>query len=167
MLPKVNKILYSTDLSFASRESFAHALSIAKQYDAKIYILHLIEKLSADARFTLETYLLNSKSRHSILRDRIKNANDRLDDFLDEFWRQHSDYPELKKYIESIHIAEAYPAEAILRVSAIKEVDLIVMGTHEKGVKHRFLGSVARDVLGQTVLPVLMVPLHEGELTKK
>jgi len=38
-------------------------------------------------------------------------------------------------------------------------VDLIVMGTHEKGMLHSFLGSVAKNVLSRSHIPMLIVPL--------
>ena len=148
MLPEIRKILYSTDLSPGSYAALEQALYIAKQTGAEVYILHLVEKLSDDARFTLETYLMDSKNRYQILRERIKHAQQRLEASQDAFWQRHPDEQDARAHIKSIHIAEAYPAEAILRVSQDKDVDLIVMGTHEKGVMHTFLGSVAKNVLG-------------------
>ena len=79
----------------------------------------------------------------------------------EDFWQQHPDEKEVRQQITSIHIAEAYPAEAILKVSQDKGVDLIVMGTHKKGVMHTFLGSVAKNVLGRSRIPMLVVPLPE------
>jgi len=160
MLPKIRKILYSTDLSSGSYVALEQALVIAKETGAEIYILHLVEKLSDDARFALETYVMDSKDRYQILKERTKNAHQRLQDGLESFWKEHPDEQEVRQRILSIHIAEAYPAEAILRVSEDKEVDLIVMGTHEKGMMHTFLGSVAKNVLSRSHIPVLVVPLQ-------
>ncbi|GAB6147125.1 hypothetical protein JCM12294_45690 [Desulfocicer niacini] len=39
--------------------------------------------------------------------------------------------------------------------------DLIVMGTHEKGVSHTFLGTVAKRVLQRSRTPALIVPLSK------
>ena len=159
MLPEIRKILYSTDLSPGSYTALEQALYIAKKTGAEITILHLVEKLSDDARFTLQTYLTDSSSRYEILRQRIKNAQQRLEASQEAFWQKHPDEQEARKQITAIHIAEAYPAEAILKVSQDKEVDLIVMGTHEKGVMHTFLGSVAKNVLSRSQIPMLVVPL--------
>ena len=163
MLPEIRKILYSTDLSAGSYAALEHALTIAKSTGAEIYILHLVEKLSDDARFALETYVMDSKNRYQILKERIKNAQQRLEANQEAFWQQHPDEQDARQRIKSIHIAEAYPAEAILRVSQDKEVDLIVMGTHEKGVVHTFLGSVAKNVLSRSRIPMLVVPLPERD----
>jgi len=159
MLPEIRKILYSTDLSPGSYAALEQALYIAKKTGAEIIILHLVEKLSDDARFTLQTYLTDSNSRYEILRQRIKHAQQRLEASQEDFWQKHSDEQEARQQIKAIHIAEAYPAEAILKVSQDKEVDLIVMGTHEKGMMHTFLGSVAKNVLSRSHIPMLVVPL--------
>ena len=39
--------------------------------------------------------------------------------------------------------------------------DLIVIGSHEHGVSHTFLGSIAKRVLRRTRIPALVVPLLE------
>ncbi|WP_428981112.1 universal stress protein [Marinomonas phaeophyticola] len=41
------------------------------------------------------------------------------------------------------------------------KVDLIVMGTHEKGMFQTFLGSVAKNVLSRSQIPMYIVPLVE------
>lgn len=158
MFPEVDKILYCTDLSSSANRVLEHTLYIAKQTQAEVYLLHLIDKLSDDARFTLETYVYSRKSRVDILRERIKHAQKRVNEQLDQFWEKHPDELRYKHLIKSIHIAEAHPVEAIIQVSHDKEIDLVVMGTHGKVVMNTFLGSVAKNVLGRSTIPVLIVP---------
>lgn len=158
MLPEVQKILYCTDLSSAANDTLAQALYFAKKTEAEIYLLHLIDKLSEDARFTLETYVIGKKNRYDILRDRIKHAQEGVNAQLDAFWQCNPEELENKHLIKSIHIAEAHAAEAILNVSHDKEIDLIIMGSHEKGPVHTFLGSVAKSVLNRSTVPVMVVP---------
>ena len=44
------------------------------------------------------------------------------------------------------------------------ECDAIVMGTHGKGIiANAFLGSVAKQVLRRTRMPVFIIPLPRGE----
>ncbi|MBN3563104.1 universal stress protein [Aliamphritea spongicola] len=164
MLPKVRKILYSTDLSKSSTAAFEHATYLAKQTGADIHILHVVEKLSSDAKITLQTYVMDSKSRHDLLQERVHNATDKLHARQDNFWNSlHPDEAEVRKQIKSIDIVEAYPAETIIKTSKELDVDLIVMGTHEKGMLHTFLGSVAKKVLSHSRIPMLIVPLAERE----
>lgn len=166
MLPEVRKILYCTDLSSAANDTLAQALYIAKKTEAEIYLLHLIDKLSEDARFTLETYVVGNKNRYDILRDRIKHAQDGVQAQLETFWQHYPEELANKHLIKSIHIAEAHAAEAILNVSHDKEIDLVIMGSHEKGPVHTFLGSVAKSVLNRSNIPVMVVPIQKKRKKK-
>ncbi|MCB5162069.1 universal stress protein [Marinomonas sp. E8] len=78
----------------------------------------------------------------------------------DEFWSQVT--PEDRVFrdkVKSLKVIESYPVEAILNASRDLHADLIVMGTHEKGFVETFLGSVAKNVLSRSRVPVLVVPL--------
>jgi nucleotide-binding universal stress UspA family protein len=160
MLPEIKKILYSTDLSKSSATVFEQVIYLAKKTGADIHILHVVEKLSSDAKMTLETYVMDSKSRHRLLQERTVLAKKKLQERQRYFWDKlnQSDYA-VRQQIKSIEIIEAYPAETILKTSRELEVDLIVMGTHEKGILHSFLGSVAKNVLSRSHIPMLIVPL--------
>jgi nucleotide-binding universal stress UspA family protein len=160
MLPEIKKILYSTDLSKSSTTVFEQVIYLAQQTGADIHILHVVEKLSSDAKMTLESYVMDSKSRHSLLQERSSLAKKKLEERQEYFWnRVNDDEREVRHQIKSIEIVEAYPAETILKTSSKLGVDLIVMGTHEKGMLHSFLGSVAKNVLSRSHIPMLIVPL--------
>ena len=47
MIPKIKKILYTTDLSPNSAYAFRYAINAAKQHDAKIIFLHVLERPSS------------------------------------------------------------------------------------------------------------------------
>jgi len=164
MLPEVRKILYSTDLSKSSTAAFEHAAYIAKKTGAEIHILHIVEKLSNDAKITFQTYVMDSNSRHDLLQERVHRAEEKLHARQDNFWDNlHPDDAAVRKQIKSIKIVEAYPAETILKISKELDADLIIMGTHEKGILHTFLGSVAKNVLNRSRIPMMIVPISEKE----
>jgi nucleotide-binding universal stress UspA family protein len=160
MLPEIKKILYSTDLSKSSTTVFEQVIYLAKKTGADIHILHVVEKLSSDAKMTLESYVMDSKSRHALLQERTILATKKLEERQAYFWNKLNESDSaIRQQIKSINIVEAYPAETILKTSIKLEVDLIVMGTHEKGMLHSFLGSVAKNVLSRSHIPMLIVPL--------
>lgn len=164
MLPEVRKILYSTDLSKSSTAAFEHATYIAKKTGAEIHILHVVEKLSNEAKITLQTYVMDRKSRHDLLQERVHNAESKLHQRQDNFWDSlHPDEADVRKQIKSINVVEAFPAETILKYSKELDVDLIVMGTHEKGIMHTFLGSVAKNVLNRSQVPMMIIPIATKE----
>ncbi len=79
---------------------------------------------------------------------------------VDAFWRlQDEEDREVKRQMVSVEVCEGYPAEEILKKVAEIKVDLIVMGAHEKGLIHTFLGSVAKSVLRRSRVPIVVVPL--------
>jgi nucleotide-binding universal stress UspA family protein len=160
MLVNYNKILYCTDLSENAFHAFRHAISLAIQSNSKVHVLHVVEELSADARITIQAFIMKKEDRKEALRDRATQAKAHLqkcmDDFFDNLGEEGNTAREL---IESIDIIEAYPAEQILKTSKKRRCDLIVMGAHEKGIKHNFLGSVAKSVLRRSSVPTLIVPL--------
>ncbi|MGD2272618.1 MAG: universal stress protein, partial [Desulfobacterales bacterium] len=55
-------------------------------------------------------------------------------------------------------------AEIILREADQLNCDVIVMGSHGKGIINQtFLGSVTKRVLRRTRKPVFIIPLPKGE----
>jgi len=163
MLPEVKKILYSTDLSRGSTAAFEHAAYLAKKTGAEIHIMHVVEKLSSDAKITLKTYVMDAGHRREFLNERVHHAEAKLQQRQEEFWSAQSEEDQkVRSQIKSISVVESYPAEAILKTSKELDVDLILMGTHEKGMVHTFLGSVAKNVLGRSRIPMMIVPLPEA-----
>lgn len=164
MLPELKQILYCTDLSKNASYAFKYAAYLSKQTGAKVHILHVVEKLSNDARFTLQTYVMNAKSRDEFINHRIDHAKELLQHRQDYFWDVLAPTEKsLRDNIASIDVIEHYPAETILKRSQELKVDLIVMGAHEKGLMHTFLGSIAKTVLRHSRIPSMIVPLPEKD----
>ena len=160
----VKNILYSTDLSHNSPIAFGYAAYLAKLTGADIHILHVLERLSDDAVFALQVYVQSEKSRHEMLDLRIERANKLLGEKQDAFWADQSDADKkVRSQIKSLKVCESYPAEEILKASREHKCDLIVMGSHERGMNHTFLGSVAKSVLRRSHVPTLIVPLAETD----
>jgi nucleotide-binding universal stress UspA family protein len=61
-------------------------------------------------------------------------------------------------------VVEGFPAEVILSKADELNCDVIIMGTHGKGViQYTFLGSTSRRVLRRARKPVLIIPLPKGD----
>jgi nucleotide-binding universal stress UspA family protein len=162
MLPQFKKILYCTDLSQNAEYACRYAIALARQNQADIYVLHVAEMPSPDALITLETYIKDFGGRKQFIRQRLEETKKALSgrlkayiDGLPDDERPHADR------IKSINVLESHPVDEILEQSKKLDVDLIVMGTHRKGVAHTFLGSVSKRVMSNTRIPVLVVPLPE------
>ena len=160
MLPDINTILYATDLSGNSAHACRYAVYLAKMTGAKIHVLHVAEKLPADAMDTLEDYLDKDGNREQFLKTRLENSKKLLKKRFEIFWRSMDENERsLKSHIVSLHVVESNPAETIVEFVDKTGADLIVMGTHQKGPVQAFLGSISRRVLGMANVPTLVVPI--------
>ena len=164
MPPEIRSLLYCTDLAHNSIYAFRYAAYLAKLTGADIHILHVLESLSDDARFTIEAYVLDATKRHNILDERLERAKGRLMERQDTFWAEQSAEDQAyRAQIKTIDVCESYPAEEILKRAKQYNCDLIIMGGHEKGFSHTFLGSVAKSVLRRSRIPTMIVPLPEDD----
>ena len=164
MLPEIKKILYTTDLSQNAAFAFRYAALLAKKLDATIVVLHVVEKMSPDAQLALMAYL-DKKDREKLLKERVNRAVERIKNRLKLFCEKElEENPDCMGKVISIEVCEGYPAEEILTKAREFDCDAIVMGAHEKGLTHTFLGSVAKSVLRRSRKPTFIVPLPRGDL---
>ncbi len=158
----LKSVLYSTDLSPNSLIAFGYAAYLAKLTGADIHLLYVLEKLSDDTIFALQTYIQDDAKRHEMIDQRIDKARKRLEERQETFWSaQSAEDRKVRSQIKSVTVCESYPAEEILTTAKKHNCDLIVMGSHERGMTHTFLGSVAKSVMRRSRVPTLIVPLVE------
>jgi len=128
----IKVIVCAIDLTRASRKAFDRALSIARNTNAKLYVLHVVpanRAFSSQAAERLE--LLTT------LRQRAERAGVRV-----RVVEQHAD-----------------PAPAIVLHAQSAKADLVVLGSNRRRGWQRFKqGSVGDAVLRQAAWPVLIVP---------
>ena len=164
MIPRIKNVLYATDLSKNSAYAFRFAVNTAQQHDAQIHLLYVIEPLSPQEEALVLTYVKKEEidQRRS---DAKENLRRRIEERLKQFAeRELKDDPETLNRVVGVHIVEGDPATDILNMAEKLSSDVVIMGTHGKGVlRHAFLGSVAEKVLRRIRKPVYVIPLPEGE----
>ena len=157
MIPKIKEILYATDLSENSAYAFRYAVNSAQQHGAKIHILHVMEEIKTNilaAYYELEKLQEIREKGKEEIKVRIQK---RLETFCQ---RELMKDPECRDLVSSTEVVEGDPAAEILRKADELGVDLVVMGTHGKGLlEHAFLGSVSEKVLHRIKIPVLTIPI--------
>ncbi|MGO1246244.1 MAG: universal stress protein [Oceanisphaera sp.] len=162
MLPNVNNILYCTDLSKNAAYAFQYAVYLAKTTGARVHILKVVEQLTSDERLTLQSYIFNQSGSEEFLQKRLDHAYQHLDQQLADFWdSMDAKNQRLREQIVGYEVVEGYPNQTILERANALECDLIIMGSHEKGWLQTLLGSVAKNVLRDSRIPVLIVPRPE------
>lgn len=168
MIPKIKKILYATDLSPNSTYAMRYVMNSAKNHDAKIIMLHVLEQVPATSQFLISAYL-DEKRLDDILSQNIIDVKAKVEKRMKKFYEKEcKDEPELMDRIDSVEIAEGFPAEVILKKADELSCDIIVMGCHGKGlIENTFLGSTTRRVLKRVKKPVYIIPLpkEKNDLT--
>jgi nucleotide-binding universal stress UspA family protein len=164
MIPQIKKILYTTDLSDNSTEVFKYAMNSAKNYDAGIIILHVLEPLSTTVTGITQVYLTKGQV-DEISEERSAYVKDCINKQLKEFCEKElKNDPECAGRVESIEFCEGFPPDVILMKADEFNCDVIFMGTHGKGlIRSTFLGSTSKRVLRRTRKPVFIIPLPKWE----
>jgi len=157
MIPKIKRVLYATDLSENSMYSFRYAVNTIEKHDAEMIVLHVIEDIPP----AVWAYGMLDRDVADIKEGTMKKLNHRLDEFCKSELREK---PECLKRIRGVEVKKGFPAEEILKVADEQKCDVIIMGTHGKGLlTHTFLGSVAERVLRRSRKPIFIIPLPEKE----
>lgn len=164
MKPTITHILFTTDLSKNSTYALRHAAGLANATGAKLHVLHVMEPLSEDARITIQMFIQDKASQEETLITRKQHVKAVLTERQKNFWAALPDEDKLvRDQVASIEVVEGHPAEVILRRSKELNCDLIVLGAHDHGFSHTFLGSVAKRVLRRATIPTLVVPYKADE----
>ncbi|MBI5119079.1 universal stress protein [Candidatus Poribacteria bacterium] len=149
---KIEKILFPTDFSEHSNHAFGYALSFAKEYGAKLYLLHVIE----DVQYLANAYMFDVPIMPSFA-DMEQNRLKEMQEFIE---REVTD--------SSIQIEKSIrrgrPFLEIIQMAREENVDLIVIATHGRGgLEHVLFGSTAEKVVRKSPCPVLSIrmPGHE------
>ncbi len=135
-------ILFATDFSDVSQHALLHALAIAKRYDSKFAVVHVAPP-EAQIPIPIEPVPLEMDWQK-------KKAAESL--------ARLEDYEPLHMYPHDTVLKQGNPWSEISEIIADKGIDLIVLGTHGRGlIGTLVLGSVAEQVLRHATCPVLTV----------
>ncbi len=142
------KILVPTDFSEHSDKALRQALDIAKQYKAKVHVLHVIHERMEDR---IDDYGLTYPSYVKDIETKmIEGAKAQLQKQIDKF-------PQAKEVGVVSEVAIGNASEAILEEATKKGIDLIVIASLGRtGLAKYLIGSVARNVLKASKCHVLL-----------
>jgi nucleotide-binding universal stress UspA family protein len=136
MIP-IKTILHPTDFSKPSEYALRFACALARDYGARLILLHVVE---------LPVYYGELGMTVPLPADFHESLQDRL---------EHLVPVDAGIPVEAIQLEGNASAE-ILRVAEERHCNLIVLGTHGRtGLARVLLGSVAEDIIRHSRLPVL------------
>jgi len=141
-MTEFGKILFPTDFSESAENASRYALSLAKKYGSKVYVIHVIEPFTYTTEFGLDF--------SAQLKEMEASARRLLDDVAASIKKNNLD-------VESALIT-GEPFVEIIKYARKEQVDLIVMATHGRsGIEHMLMGSVAEKVVRKSPCPVLTI----------
>ena len=156
--PKISTILYATDLGEQTRPVFRHALALAKLYDAKIIMLHVVEPMGETAKAVISAYISQEVSE-AMLKESMKNLLTKMKDRLRRFFEDECDEEKVCSNVKELMVVVGKPSEEILRVAEEESADMIIVGKSTRTVRGlKVMGSTARRVSRIAMVPVLIVP---------
>ncbi len=142
-------ILLCVDLSTSSEIVIAQGQSLAQAYSAKIWLLHVAPP---DPNFV--GYEVGPQT----VRDAVAK----------KFHTEHSQIQALSAQLRNAGLdvtallVQGATADTLLKEAEQLQVDVIVLGSHGKGMaKQLLLGSTSSSVIKHSKVPVLVVPTHE------
>ncbi len=147
---KIKTILCPVDFSEFSAKAFEYAYSLARRYDAKLYLEHAIRPL------TEYSYHVPNSWAHEYYEQSRTESGEELRKMIA---RQATN-----GFKPEIVIQVGFPAETILDFAQKQSIDLIVMGTHGlRGMDRWMAGSVTEKVIRKAKCPILAVrkPTHD------
>lgn len=156
--PKISTILYATDLGEQTRPVFRHALALAKLYDAKIIMLHVVEPVGETAKAVISAYISQDFSE-AMLKESMKDLLVKMKDRLRRFFEEECEEEKICSSVKELMVVAGKPSEEILRISEEEDADLIIVGKSTRTVRGlRVMGSTARRVSRIAMVPVLIIP---------
>jgi nucleotide-binding universal stress UspA family protein len=147
----IRNILVATDFGEASGVALAYGRDLARNYKARLHVLHVVE--DAIMHLTPEVGLIGSDLQQDLESQAARELNGLVTD-------------EDRRNLDAVAVIDCGVniADAINAYAKANTIDLIVTGTHGRGVvKHLLMGSVAERVVRTAPCPVLTVHAHERD----
>lgn len=143
MEPEIKKVLVPIDFSDYSKSSLRYAVNFAKQFNAEIYLIYVLEPVIYPPDFSMGQIAIPSVNAE--WDERAKNELENL---------AKTEIPDGVN-VKTI-LRNGKPFLEIIDAASEENVDLIIIATHgHSGVEHILFGSTAEKVVRKAPCPVL------------
>ena len=145
-------ILISTDGSEVAQKGVDHGLSLAKNLGARITIVMVTEPFPFPMHAGIAGGWVPGPEDMSRYEASQKEMAQKVMGAVEAAAKK------LGVPAGTVHVPDAYPAEAIIEVAKARDCSLIVMASHgRRGLRRLVLGSQTWEVLANSPVPVLVV----------
>ncbi|RMG02523.1 MAG: universal stress protein [Nitrospirae bacterium] len=146
---EIKKVLFPTDFMEGTKDAVPYAVDIAKKYNAKLYLMHVIYEVTKASGLYVPHITLDELYRS--MEEEAKNQ-------IQKAYLEETRGFDNLEYV----VKKGIPYEEIINFASEEGVDLIVIGTHgRKGLEKLFFGSTAEKVIKHATCPVLTVRVKE------
>ena len=140
---EIKKVLVPIDFSDYSKNSLRYAVNFAKQFNAEIYLIYVLEPVIYPPDFSMGQIAIPS-----INAEWDERAREELENLA------KTEIPEGIN-VKSI-LKNGKPFLEIIDTASEENIDLIIIATHgHSGVEHILFGSTAEKVVRKAPCPVL------------
>lgn len=144
-MKEIRTILFATDFSDCSEEAFSYAVTVARRFEARLVLLHVISE-----PVDLRGFYVPHISFDTLEAEIAASARKMLDEFCALHLKAADTY--------QADVVTGIPYEEILNRAEREGADLIVVGTHGRsGLDHLLFGSTAEKVVRKSLIPVLTI----------
>lgn len=150
--PEIKHILFATDESENAHHAFSYVECFARQFDAKVTLLHVVQEFRDMVVFDfgIERSVAAEKW-FTVNNEYFQEIKKNFKDFVEQHYKQ--------EVIDEVIVVKGNPVKQILLAAKDKKCDLIVMGSHGKGgLEDATLGNTVADVLRRSKIPVFVAP---------
>ncbi len=141
MIQSTNKILVPIDFSEQSLIALEQSYNIAREYNAEITLLHVIEESGMLTKFF-------SNQQHDDVKKNVQKELDKL----------AADVTKKAKVVVNTLVGKGSIYEKIAEVAELINATMIIMGTNGgDGKRKRFIGSNALRVVRESTVPVITI----------
>ncbi len=144
------RILIATDGSALSRKATEEGIALAKSVGASVVGFHA--RMPVLIPYYTDLALVMPQKAADLMEKKALDAAKR-------YLRKMEDLAKKSGVaFKGVHVIDAAPADAIIRVAKKEKCELIVMASHgRRGISRLLLGSETNHVLAHARLPVLVI----------
>ena len=148
MKTKIENIVVPFDSDFVSMAAANYAVSLAKEEQAKVVLLYVIEHPTEDTFNSIGVSGMPSYEGNIYIEKLIEKTEERMMEFINA-----------NRDVEiKWHIKIGHPYEGLTEIISHEKGDLIVMGTHEAKIgNYGFMQSHTEKIVNHSMAPVIVL----------
>lgn len=147
-MPLIKTILLPTDFSETAHNAFKYALHLAEEFGAKIFLLHIYDRISQEQDYLPKSFL------DALKEEKIERAMEHFHSYEEEAQKSVG-----KEIAVSPILEMGNPSQVIAKMTNELDIDLVVMGTQGAASNaEKILGSITAKAIQDVACPLLAIP---------